>query len=86
MSEVSKQTPSDGLSWWLKWAGSISGMCAAILTSMALTPWNLIAGLICFLFWSVVGMMWRDRSLIVMNIFLTGVYTHVLLAEYVVTK
>jgi len=79
---VEKATPSEGFSWWLKWLGSITGIITAILSAANLFPYNMIVGLICFLSWSIVGMMWQDRSLIVMNIFLLGVYTMTLVNEF----
>lgn len=76
---MGKVTPSNGITWWLKWLGSLSGMSAALLTALELHPFNMIMGLICFVSWSIVGMMWHDRALIVMNIFLLGAYVMTLL-------
>lgn len=72
---IEKSTPPDGISWWLKWLGSLAGIITAILSASNLFPYNMISGLVCFTSWAVVGMMWQDRALIVMNIFLLGVYT-----------
>ena len=82
INTVEKTTPADGLSWWLKWLGSIAGIITAILSAANLFPYNMMVGLVCFISWSIVGMMWQDRALIVMNIFLLGVYTMTLVNEF----
>jgi hypothetical protein len=82
INTVEKTTPSEGFSWWLKWLGSITGIITAILSASNLFPYNMFTGLFCFICWSIVGMMWQDRALIVMNIFLLGVYTMTLVNEF----
>lgn len=82
INTVEKMTPPDGFSWWLKWLGSIAGIITAILSASNLFPYNMMVGLVCFISWSIVGMMWQDRALIVMNIFLLGVYTMTLVNEF----
>jgi hypothetical protein len=79
---IEKATPSKGFSWWLKWLGTITGIMTAILSAANLFPYNLFVGLICFLSWSIVGMIWQDRALIVMNIFLLGVYVMTLVHQF----
>lgn len=79
---IEKTTPSKGFSWWLKWIGTISGIITAILSAANLFPYNMMVGLFSFISWSIVGMIWQDRALIVMNIFLLGVCTMTLVNEF----
>lgn len=80
---VEKATPSEGVSWWLKWLGSLAGIAGALLTAQDMYPYNLAVGSVCFASWAIVGLMWHDRSLIVMNIFLLGVYANSLLDNFI---
>tara|TARA_E500000318_G_scaffold59350_1_gene55086 strand:- start:2237 stop:2491 length:255 start_codon:yes stop_codon:yes gene_type:complete len=63
-----KVTPTDDLSWWIKWAGTIMFLCALIARaadiSVALDIALSFNGAIC---WLVVGWMWHDRALIILN-------------------
>jgi len=72
---MNKVTPLGDVSWYVKWVASGFGILGAILTSLSLTPFNMIAGLMCFFGWTYVGLLWNDRALILMNTFLSGVYT-----------
>ena len=69
-----KVTPKGDLSWYVKWVASGLGILGAILTALGLAPFNLFAGLLCFMGWAFVGIRWNDRALILMNTFLAGVY------------
>lgn len=59
---------------WLKWIATASLIIGAILTSLDIRPWNIWAfntGNIC---WIIVGIMWREWSLVVLNVVLTAIY------------
>jgi hypothetical protein len=79
---VEKVTPgANDVSWWVKWGATIFSLIGAVLTaSVAANPASVLVGWnIPFIFlgligWGMVGMMWRDNSLIIMNVFLAGIY------------
>ena len=73
-----KVTPRGDLSWYIKWASSIILIIAMMFTAVELFPINLFIANIGFVGWLVVGMLWHDRALIVLNaisvaIYLTGI-------------
>ena len=57
-----KVTPRGDLSWYIKWASSISLIIAMLFTSANMFPINLWIANIGFIGWLVVGMLWHDRS------------------------
>ena len=76
-------TPKGDLSWYVKWAASFFIIIGMMLTSLdvSLYPINLFFHLIGVGGWFVVGMLWHDRSLIVVNgiamsIFMMGIIKH----------
>lgn len=71
---VETKTPLGDLSWYIKWSASLFGIVGAIATAANITPWNVGLGLISMAGWAYVGILWNDRALIVLNIFLCGVY------------
>ena len=64
---MSKLTPLHTKDWYIKWAASICLIFATILTSNSIYPLNLVFEGIGLIGWFIVGMIWMDRSLIVMN-------------------
>ena len=76
--EVNKITPLHDLSWYIKWTSSVILLIGMMLTSMEVTPYNLYLHLTGVCGWFIVGMMWHDRALIVLNavaiaVFLMGI-------------
>ena len=63
-----------GLSWYLKWAGTICILSGAACTSFEIIPLNLILSGTGCLFWLVVGVLWWDRALILLNIIVSSIY------------
>ena len=59
---------------WLKWLATAALIVGAVLTSMDIRPWNIWAFNVGNLAWIVVGIMWREWSLIVLNVGLTVIY------------
>ena len=88
MNEKTKQlitsiTPKYDKSWYIKWVSSFFIIMGMILTSLdvSLFPLNLFFHLVGVIGWFVVGMLWHDRSLILLNgiavsIFLMGILKH----------
>jgi len=76
-----KITPKGDLSWYIKWAASIFLIIGMILASVNLFPYNIMVASIGVLGWLIVGILWHDRALIVLNavslsIYLLGVIGH----------
>jgi len=63
-----KVTPTDDLSWWIKWGGTVFLLSALITRAAGINPALDIAlsfnGAVC---WLVVGWMWHDRALTILN-------------------
>ena len=67
-----KITPRGDLSWYIKWFSSICLIIANV------HPWNLYPAIVGMTGWLIVGLLWHDRALIVLNaisvaIYLTGI-------------
>ena len=76
-------TPKYTLDWYIKWIASVFIIIGMMLTSLdvSLYPINLFFHLAGVSGWFVVGMLWHDRSLIVVNgiavtIFMMGIIKH----------
>jgi len=70
-----KVTPRGDLSWYIKWASSITLIFAMLFTSANMFPVNLYIANIGFIGWLIVGMLWHDRSLIVLNAVSLAIYS-----------
>ena len=77
-----KVTPRGELSWYIKWASSIILILAMLFTSANMFPINLWIANIGFIGWLVVGMLWHDRSLIVLNSVSLAIYSLGILNHY----
>ena len=73
-SVAAKAIYARGLSWYLKWAGTICILLGAACTSFEIIPLNLILSGTGCLFWLVVGVLWWDRALILLNIIVSSIY------------
>lgn len=67
-SSPEKVTPSDGLSWWIKWGGTSFLLAALVTRAAGINPVLDIMlsfnGAVC---WLIVGLMWHDRALTILN-------------------
>ena len=66
-----KVTPRGDLSWYIKWASSITLIIAMMFTAVDMFPMNMWIANIGFIGWLTVGMLWHDRALIMLNGVLT---------------
>ena len=71
-------TPKGDSSWYIKWVSSLIIIVGMILSSLNIYPANLFFHLVGVAGWFVVGMLWHDRSLILLNaiavvIFILGI-------------
>ena len=64
---LDKVTPKGDLSWYVKWCSSLLVLTGMLLTSVDIYPNNLIFHLFGVMGWCVVGMLWHDRALILLN-------------------
>ena len=76
--EWKKLTPVGTLDWYIKWVSSFIILIGMALTSINLTPFNLYFHFVGVSGWLIVGFMWHDRALMVVNsvaamIFLMGI-------------
>ena len=77
-----KVTPRYDLSWYIKWVSSIVILVGMVLTSSSLEPWNMWTHLIGVSGWLVVGMLWHDRALIMLNGVAIFIFSSVILNYY----
>ena len=78
MRSPNKVTPTHDLSWYIKWVSSIIIIAGMILSTLNIYPVNLFFHLVGVTGWFAVGMLWHDRSLILLNgiaivIFILGI-------------
>ena len=64
---IKKLTPIGTLDWYIKWIASIIILIGMCLTSINFVPYNLFFHLVGVVGWLVVGVMWHDRALMVVN-------------------
>tara|TARA_B100000927_G_C16359293_1_gene426767 strand:- start:337 stop:669 length:333 start_codon:yes stop_codon:yes gene_type:complete len=77
-----KVTPRGDLSWYIKWASSITLIIAMMFTAVDMFPVNMFIANVGFIGWLVVGMLWHDRSLIVLNAVSLAIYSLGILNHY----
>lgn len=74
---VKSATPKGDLSWWIKWISSVIVMVAisirasntpeAMLLGHPLQVWDIFLSWLGAVGWWVVGFLWKDRALILLN-------------------
>ena len=67
MANTHKVTPKGDLSWFIKWMGSILLIIGLSLRSGGIYPLDLYFTLVGSLLWTYVGMLWHDRSIMLVN-------------------
>ena len=77
-----KVTPRGDLSWYIKWASSFVIIIAMLFTSANMFPINLWIANVGFIGWTIVGMLWHDRALIVLNSISLAIYSMGILNYY----
>ena len=76
-----KVTPKYDLSWYIKWVSSIVILLGMVLTSANIHPFNLYPAIVGMTGWLIVGLLWHDRALIMLNgvaifIFASGIVNY----------
>ena len=69
-----KVTPKYDMSWYIKWVSSILLIIAMVLTSANVHPWNLYPAILGMTGWLIVGILWHDRALIILNAVSVAIY------------
>tara|TARA_B100000519_G_C13863913_1_gene260277 strand:+ start:150 stop:461 length:312 start_codon:yes stop_codon:yes gene_type:complete len=69
------------ITWYIKWFSSITLIIAMLLNANNIFPLNLYISVIGLIGWLIVSLLWKDRSLIVLNtvavaIYLNGIVQH----------
>ena len=71
-----KVTPVLELSWYIKWSSSIFCLFGMVLISAGVYPLlQMIISLIGLAGWGIVGILWHDRALIMVNAVAVFIYT-----------
>ena len=78
-----------GLDWYIKWFASIVLIIGAAVTALDMYPYNMYFQFVGITGWLIVGIMWKDWALIVVNsigslILLAGII-HYLTTEWYLT-
>ena len=66
-TQENKVTPLHDLSWYIKWTSSLIIVVAMALTSQNIYPLNIFFQFVGVFGWLLVGLLWHDRALIVLN-------------------
>ena len=64
---IKKLTPVGTLDWYIKWTASVIILIGMCFTSINFMPYNLFFHFVGVMGWLVVGVMWHDRALMVVN-------------------
>ena len=78
---MKKRTPTHDLSWYIKWLATFTIIVGAVFNSFEIVPYNLFIMASGVLLWLLVGLLWFDRALIVLNtailvIYFSGIIMH----------
>jgi hypothetical protein len=78
-------TPKGDISWYIKWVASVLIIFGMMMTSLDVSffPTNLYFHLIGVSGWFIVGFLWHDRSLIVVNAIAMVIFTMGILKTFI---
>ena len=66
MTQISK--PSMTTVDIVKWIATVIQLIGYGLTGMNVTPWNIYAFIVGIVLWFAVGVMWKDRAIMVVHV------------------
>ena len=72
--EIKKVTPTHDLSWYIKWTATVFVVIGASLNAFSVEPYNVFVLLVGTTLWMIVGLLWFDRALIVVNACIFAIY------------
>lgn len=67
---IKSTTPKHDLSWYIKWVSSICVLCAVTFRASGipeLHTWDVLLSWVGAVGWFVVGFLWKDRALVLLN-------------------
>jgi hypothetical protein len=59
---------------WLAWLATVAVLISAAMASINLYPWYSLGFIIANTLWMIIGILWREKSMIVMNLGLNAIY------------
>ena len=81
--ELKKRTPYKTKDWYLKWASSIILITGMLFTANNIYPLNLFISIVGILGWILIGLIWNDRAIILVNAIGLSIYANGILNYYV---
>ncbi|GIT85997.1 DUF6552 family protein [Roseobacter sp. OBYS 0001] len=52
----------------LKWVATVIQLMGYGLTGLGITPWNIFAFIVGIILWFLVGVLWKDRAIMVVHL------------------
>lgn len=52
----------------VKWIATVVQLVGYALTGLNIVPWNIFAFIVGIILWFLVGMMWKDRAIMVVHV------------------
>ena len=71
---------NDSFLWFIKWTSSIILIIGMILTAYNIYPYNLFYHVVGLAGWLLVAILWKDRSLIMLNTVALVIYANGIIA------
>lgn len=59
---------------WLAWIGTASLLISSILAAVNIYPYYVFGFIISNILWTLIGILWQEKSLIILNAGLTIIY------------
>ena len=81
--ELKKQTPYKTKDWYLKWVSSVILITGMLFTANNIYPLNLFISIVGILGWILIGLIWNDRAIILVNAIGLSIYANGILNYYV---
>jgi hypothetical protein len=81
--ELKKQTPYKTKDWYLKWVSSIILITGMLFTANNIYPLNLFISIAGIIGWILIGLIWNDRAIILINAIGLTIYINGILSYYV---
>ena len=83
---VKSATPKQDLSWYIKWTASIFILASMSIRGIeGLQLYDIVLSLIGVSGWMAVGLIWKDRALILLNGVGILFFLRTLIADYIIT-
>ncbi len=81
--ELKKQTPYKTKDWYLKWVSSVILITGMLFTANNIYPLNLFISIAGIVGWILIGLIWNDRAIILINAIGLTIYINGILSYYV---